>query len=87
MVTDPGVAAIGHPQRIAEQMGRFGIEAAVFDGVHVEPTDESMRLAVEYGRLGIRVNAVAPGFIRTDMFTDSHPPERRAALAEAARCP
>ena len=50
VVTDPGVAAIGHPQRIAEQMGRFGIEAAVFDRVHVEPTDESMRLAVEYGR-------------------------------------
>ena len=50
VVTDQGVAAIGHPQRIAEQMGRFGIEAAVFDGVHVEPTDESMRLAVEYGR-------------------------------------
>ncbi|MGH3463855.1 MAG: hydroxyacid-oxoacid transhydrogenase [Kribbellaceae bacterium] len=50
VVTDPGVAAIGHPQRIAEQLGRFGIEAAVFDRVHVEPTDESMRLAVEYGR-------------------------------------
>jgi hydroxyacid-oxoacid transhydrogenase len=50
VVTDPGVAAIGHPQRLAEQMGRFGIEAAVFDRVHVEPTDESMRLAVEYGR-------------------------------------
>ncbi len=50
VVTDPGVAASGHPQRIAEQMGRFGIETEVFDLVHVEPTDESMRLAVEYGR-------------------------------------
>jgi NAD(P)-dependent dehydrogenase (short-subunit alcohol dehydrogenase family) len=29
------------------------------------------------------VNAVAPGFIRTDMFEVSHPPERQAALAAA----
>src|SRR5215212_11065734 len=36
VVTDPGVSATGLPQRVAEQMGRFGIEARVYDGVHVE---------------------------------------------------
>lgn len=50
VVTDPQVAATGHPQRIAEQMGRFGITAEVYDGVHVEPTDESMAAAVDHGR-------------------------------------
>ena len=28
VVTDPGVAATGHPQRVADQMAQFGIEAA-----------------------------------------------------------
>ena len=50
VVTDAGVAATGLPQRVAEQMGRFGIEAVVFDGAHVEPTDESMRQAVDFAR-------------------------------------
>lgn len=48
VVTDAGVAATGLPQRIAEQMGRFGIQAQVFDGSHVEPTDESLRQAIEF---------------------------------------
>ena len=50
VITDPGVAATGHPQRVAEQMTGFGIEAQVYDGVHVEPTDRSMRDAVEHAR-------------------------------------
>ena len=50
VVTDPGVAATGHPQRIAEQMAGYGIEAVVYDRSHVEPTDESLVEAVEWAR-------------------------------------
>jgi hydroxyacid-oxoacid transhydrogenase len=50
VVTDPGVAATGHPQRVADQMTQFGIEAHVFDGAHVEPTDESLQSAVDWAR-------------------------------------
>ena len=50
VITDPGVAATGHPQRVADQMAQFGIEAAVFDGVHVEPTDASFETAIDHAR-------------------------------------
>ncbi len=50
VLTDPGVAATGHPQRVADQMARFGIEAAVFEGVHVEPTDASFEAAIDFAR-------------------------------------
>jgi hydroxyacid-oxoacid transhydrogenase len=50
VVTDPGVAATGSPQRVAEQMAQFGIEAHVFDGVHVEPTDQSLNDAIAAAR-------------------------------------
>ncbi len=50
VVTDPGVGSTGLPQRVADQMGRFGIEAVVFDGAHVEPTDESLQQAVDFAR-------------------------------------
>jgi hydroxyacid-oxoacid transhydrogenase len=50
VVTDPGLAATGNPQRVADQMTSFGIEAKVFDGAHVEPTDESLRYAVDWAR-------------------------------------
>ena len=41
LVTDPGVAATGHPARIADQMADRGLDVTTYDGVHVEPTDES----------------------------------------------
>ncbi|TDD74812.1 iron-containing alcohol dehydrogenase [Actinomadura darangshiensis] len=50
VVTDPRVAATGGPERIADAMKAYGIEAAVFDRVRIEPTDASMREAVEYAR-------------------------------------
>jgi hydroxyacid-oxoacid transhydrogenase len=50
VVTDPGVAATGIPQRVADQMSKFGVEAHVFDGVHVEPTDESLESAIAQAR-------------------------------------
>jgi hydroxyacid-oxoacid transhydrogenase len=50
VVTDPGVAATGAPHRVADQMKAYGIEAQVFDGVRVEPTDAGMREAIAYAR-------------------------------------
>ncbi len=50
VITDPGVAATGLPARVAEQMARFDVEAAVFDGVRIEPTDESMQAAIDWAR-------------------------------------
>jgi alcohol dehydrogenase class IV len=50
VLTDPGVAATGHPQRIADQVSALGTEAVVFDRVHVEPTDASIEEAVAFGR-------------------------------------
>ena len=50
VITDAGVAATGHPQRVADQMAGFGIEATVYDGVHVEPTDASLEEAIAHAR-------------------------------------
>jgi hydroxyacid-oxoacid transhydrogenase len=50
VVTDAGVSATGHPQRVADQMKTYDIEAVVFDRAHVEPTDASLREAVGYAR-------------------------------------
>jgi hydroxyacid-oxoacid transhydrogenase len=50
VLTDPGVAATGSPQRVAESMRGFDIEAVLFDGVHVEPTDVSLQQAIDWAR-------------------------------------
>src|SRR3990170_1800827 len=50
LVTDRGIAETGVPQRIADQIAKAGIEARVFDGVRIEPTDASLETAIGYAR-------------------------------------
>jgi len=50
VITDPGVAATGIPHRVADGIRRYGMSAQVYDGVEVEPTDESLRRAVDDAR-------------------------------------
>lgn len=50
LLTDPGVAATGHPHRIAERAAAYGVAVEVYDQVHVEPTDASIEDAVEHAR-------------------------------------
>jgi alcohol dehydrogenase class IV len=49
VVTDPGIAATGLAARVADQMRRYDVEAEVYDGVHVEPTDASRLFATKCG--------------------------------------
>jgi alcohol dehydrogenase class IV len=48
ILTDPGIAALGIPDRIGESLTRQGISWLVFDGCRVEPTDASMDAAIAF---------------------------------------
>jgi hydroxyacid-oxoacid transhydrogenase len=50
LVTDPGVAATGHPARIAEQVVARGLQVTTYDGARVEPTDASLEQAIAFAR-------------------------------------
>lgn len=50
VLTDPGVAATGHPERIAGLLHAAGVTAEVYAEVHVEPTDASLEHAISYAR-------------------------------------
>ncbi len=50
VVTDPGVGATGLPERVAERIRGFGVQAEVYDQAHVEPTDQSLQAAVDEAR-------------------------------------
>ncbi|WP_163509490.1 hydroxyacid-oxoacid transhydrogenase [Fodinicola acaciae] len=50
ILTDAGLVAAGIPERIADNLRRYEIAAEVFDGVHIEPTDDSFTKAVGYAR-------------------------------------
>lgn len=58
LVTDPGVAAIGIPDRVREAIEREGIEVVVYDRARVEPTLESLEDAVAFAR-----DAKVDGFV------------------------
>jgi alcohol dehydrogenase class IV len=48
LVTDPGVAALGHPERIRGLIADEGIETVVYDRARVEPTIDSFQHAADF---------------------------------------
>ena len=48
LVTDPGVAALGHPERIMKLLEAEGIEVVLYDRARVEPTIESFQHAADF---------------------------------------
>lgn len=50
LVTDPGVAAVGHADTVAQSLRSHDLEVVVFDRTHVEPTDVSLEDAVAFAR-------------------------------------
>ena len=50
LVTDPGVAATGHPDRVRERIAAAGIEVVVYDRARVEPTLDSLQAAADFAR-------------------------------------
>ena len=50
LVTDPGVAAAGHPDRVREAIEAEGIEVVVYDRARVEPTLDSLQEAADFAR-------------------------------------
>lgn len=61
LLTDPGVAATGIPDRIRDGVQASGVKGEVFDGVVVEPTDASIATAVGCAREGQWDGFVAVG--------------------------
>lgn len=58
LVTDPGVAAAGHPDRVAEAIRAAGIEVVLYDRARVEPTLESLQDAADFA-----LDAGVDGFV------------------------
>ena len=50
LVTDPGVAALGHPERIKQLIEEEGIEVVLYDRARVEPTIDSFQDAADFAR-------------------------------------
>jgi hydroxyacid-oxoacid transhydrogenase len=52
LITDPGVAATGAPERVAASLRAYGVHVETYAEAHVEPTDASLREAVAAARAG-----------------------------------
>jgi hydroxyacid-oxoacid transhydrogenase len=50
LVTDAGVAATGHPARIAEQLAAYDLDVTTYADARVEPTDASLADAAGFAR-------------------------------------
>ncbi len=50
VVTDPGVAGTGLSERVLGLIREKGIETGLFDGVTIEPTDVSVKAAIEFAQ-------------------------------------
>jgi alcohol dehydrogenase class IV len=58
LVTDPGVAAAGHPQRVERSLQASGIDVVLYDRARVEPTLESFQDAADFA-----LEAEVDGFV------------------------
>jgi alcohol dehydrogenase class IV len=52
LVSDPYVISLGITERVREVVVAAGIDAVIFDGVHVEPNEESALEAISFARDG-----------------------------------
>src|SRR5271170_426961 len=50
LVTDPGLATAGHPQRAVESLRRSGLEVFLFDDVEENPTDHLVMKGADFAR-------------------------------------
>ena len=50
LVTDPGLAQTGHPQRATQSLVEAGIHTTTFDGVKENPTEREVNAGVELAR-------------------------------------
>src|SRR5215208_1947912 len=50
LVTDPGVAVTGHPDRVRDRIAAAGIAVVVYDRARVEPTLDSLQYAAAFAR-------------------------------------
>ncbi len=48
LVTDPGVAALGHPERVQRSIEAVGIEVVLYDRAQVEPSTDSFQDAADF---------------------------------------
>lgn len=80
-VSSPGASSIVNISSMMGLLATPGIISYVATKGGIQHMTRGM--ALEYGPKGIRVNAVAPGFIRTPMFETGHPPARKVAIGEA----